>query len=44
MIFLEILFYGGGSITKRLYCNTNEEAKQEFEDIQKNLEQFYKKS
>ena len=38
-----IMFYGGGSITKRLYYNTNEEAKHEFEDIQKQLDQIHKK-
>ena len=37
------IFYGAGSITKRLYYSTNEEAKKEFEGIQTHLEQIYKK-
>jgi len=39
-----IIFNGGGSVVKRIYHNTNEEAKQEFEDIQTHLNQIYKKS
>lgn len=38
------IFFGGGSVTKRIYFDTHEEAKTEFEEIQKHLEQFYKKS
>jgi hypothetical protein len=38
-----MMIVGGGSVTKHVYCSTNEEAKKEFEDIQKYLEQVYKK-
>lgn len=38
------IFFGGGSVTKRVYFDTHEEAKTEFEEIQKHFEQFHKKS
>ena len=38
------VFGGGGSLIKRVYHNTHEEAKKEFEDIQTHLNQIYKKS
>lgn len=34
------IFFGGGSVTKRVYFDTHEEAKTEFEEIQKNLNNF----
>ncbi len=34
----------GGAIERRIYFDTNEQAKKEFEDIQNHLEQIYKKS
>jgi len=39
-----ILFMGGGAIERRLYFDTNEQAKKEFEDIKYHLTEFYKKS
>lgn len=38
-----IMFMGGGSVEKRIYFDTNEAAKIEFEDIQKHLTQLHKK-
>ena len=39
-----IIFSGGGNVTKYIYYDTPEEAKQEFDSIQEQLDKFYKKT
>lgn len=38
-----ILFFGGKNETKRIYFDTHEEAKKEFDSVQIQLETYYKK-
>jgi hypothetical protein len=37
-----IIFSGGGNVTKHIYYDTPEEAKQEFDSIQEQLDKYYK--
>lgn len=38
-----MMVVGGGSVTRRIYFDTHEHAKKEFEDIQNNMDNFLQK-